>query len=262
METEINVLKKVNLNKPLMIEGLPGVGNVGRIASEYLIKELGAEKFAEIYSPRFMPFALLQKGVADLLKARFYYYKNKNGRDLIFLVGDSQSSDEGYGHYELAEKIMDFAKKQGVKEIITIGGIATGEIEEKEPKVYGAVSHESMVKKYEKYDIDIENVTSKTGMIVGITGLLVGMGKYKNVKILCLMGETTGFPILTDPKSAEKILKTLMKILDLDLDLSKMDKRVKKMEKFLKRLENVQQQALKQLKPKKGKDQQDIRYIG
>lgn len=260
METEIIVNKKVKLNNPVLIEGLPGVGNVGRIAAEYFIKELEAKKFAELYSPRFMPFVVLQKGTVDLLKAKFYYYKNKKGRDIIILVGDSQSSDEGYGHYEIAEKIINFAKKQGVKEIITLGGLATGEIEEKTPEVYGAVSHESTIEKYEKYGIKIKNISSKTGMIVGVTGLLVGLGRYRNIKTLCLMGETTGFPILTDPKSAEEILKVLFKILDLKLDLSKLEKRVKKMEKFLKRLETVQQQAVKQLKSKKSKE--NVRYIG
>ena len=32
------------LNKPVFIEGLPGIGNVGKIAVDFLIEELGAKK--------------------------------------------------------------------------------------------------------------------------------------------------------------------------------------------------------------------------
>ena len=53
MRTEIRELKRVRLRKPVLIEGLPGLAMVGRLAVGYLIEALGAEKFAELYSPHF-----------------------------------------------------------------------------------------------------------------------------------------------------------------------------------------------------------------
>ena len=47
MPTEIRVLEKPKLNAPVFIEGLPGIGYVGRNAAGYLIEELKAKKFAE-----------------------------------------------------------------------------------------------------------------------------------------------------------------------------------------------------------------------
>lgn len=45
--------EKPELKNPILIEGLPGVGNVGKLAAEHLIDEIGAKKFADIYSTDF-----------------------------------------------------------------------------------------------------------------------------------------------------------------------------------------------------------------
>ena len=72
METTIKELKKPpKLNNPLFIEGLPGVGNVGRISAGYLSDELKAVKFADLFSPHFYPFVLLnQESEIHILKFR------------------------------------------------------------------------------------------------------------------------------------------------------------------------------------------------
>ena len=52
-KTVILEKEKIELNNPILISGLPGLGMVGNIAVKYLIKQLKAEKFAELYSPHF-----------------------------------------------------------------------------------------------------------------------------------------------------------------------------------------------------------------
>ena len=41
------------LENPIFVQGLPGFGNVGRIAAHLLIKFFDAKPFAELYSPTF-----------------------------------------------------------------------------------------------------------------------------------------------------------------------------------------------------------------
>lgn len=264
METNIKVIKKVKPKNPILVEGLPGIGNVGRISAQYLIDKLGAEKIAELYSPYFLPFTVLHGPVAEILKNEFYYWENPDGNDLIILVGDSQCSESNTeGHYDIAEKVLDFCQELGVKKIFTLGGFGSGQIEDIEDiEVLGAATHEDMVEEYEKYGIDFKSSISRVGMIVGISGLLLGLGKKRGMKGICLMGETTGYPIITDPRAAEKLLKPLIKILNIDLDLSKLDEKSKEMEEFLKKIQSVQEKALKKLvkKGKKGKD--ELSYIG
>ena len=45
--------KTPKLNMPIFIEGLPGIGNVGKIAVDFLIDELKAKKLYEITSYAF-----------------------------------------------------------------------------------------------------------------------------------------------------------------------------------------------------------------
>ena len=263
--TVIRAFEKPKLKNPVLIEGLPGVGNIGRVAVGYLIEELGAKKFAQLYSEHFFPFVMLHENFQiHLLKNEFYYWnaKKPNQRDLIMLIGDCQSLST-QGHYDVTEKILDFVEKLGVKEMFTVGGLATGEIEDK-PKVIGAVSHKELAKKYSKSGIDF-SAGDRVGYIVGASGLFLGLGKERGMKGVCLLGETSGFPIVTDPKAADSVLEILTKILNIRIDMSKLDKRVADMEKFIKKVEDLQRKALTQISkeekaPVEGKEQ--LRYIG
>ncbi|MBR1610365.1 MAG: PAC2 family protein, partial [Methanobrevibacter sp.] len=60
--TEITVLEEIELDNPIFIEALPGLGHVGKLAADHLIDELGGVKFAEIYSPTFPPQVLVKDG--------------------------------------------------------------------------------------------------------------------------------------------------------------------------------------------------------
>lgn len=264
MTTKIVELEKPKLKNPLFIEGLPGVGNVGRIAAGYLVEELKAKKFAELYSSHFMPFVMLhQSSAVHVLKNEFYYWKAKqrDQRDLIILIGDSQSIDPE-GHYEIVEIILDYVSKLDVKDMFTLAGLSIGETKEK-PKVIGAVSEPELTEKYKKYGIDFE-AGAKVGTIVGASGLLLGLGKVRNIKGICLLGETVGFPIIPDPKSAEILLKVLIKILNIKIDTSKIEKKVKEMEEFIKKVEDVQRKALGQMlrAPPEKAEKEKLSYIG
>jgi uncharacterized protein (TIGR00162 family) len=265
MSTKIVESEKPKLKEPIFIAGLPGVGNVGRIAAGYLAEQLKAKKFADLYSSHFMPFVLLhQSSAVHVLKNEFYFWKaqKKNQRDVIILIGDSQSADPE-GHYEIVDEILKYIKSLGVKEMFTLAGLSVGE-QSKTPKVIGAVSDTELTTKYKNIGIDFD-AGSRVGTIVGASGLLLGLGRQYDMKGTCLLGETVGFPIIPDPKSAEELLKVLLKILNLKIDLSKLDDKVKEMEDFIKKIEDVQRRAVGQMmKPpeEKGEQKDKLSYIG
>jgi len=64
--TVVYETEDLGLEAPIMVEGLPGVGNVGKLATEHLIAEVGAKKFANIYSKYFPPQVLVEEnGIED-----------------------------------------------------------------------------------------------------------------------------------------------------------------------------------------------------
>lgn len=256
METTIKILEKPKLRKPVLVEGLPGIGNVGRVAAGYLVSELKMKKFAELYSPHFLPLVILQNdAVANMLKCEFYYHRGE--RDTIILTGDTQSITPE-GHYEICDRILDFADKIGVREIITLGGFAEGK-EILEPRVIGAVNDKKLLKKYDKIGVDFGK-EHPIGTIVGASGLLLGLAKTRDMDGLCLMGETFGLPLITDPKAADAVLHVLVKILGVKVDMSKLENTIKEMEERIEKTDKIHKKMLQQLS--KTSKSEDIKYIG
>jgi len=238
METFIVEKDKPELKNSILIEGLPGVGLVGKIAVDYMISELKAKKFADLYSP-YMPHQALikRKSEVELIKNEFYYYRGK--KDIIFLAGEAQAVDI-FGHYEITSKILDYVEKYDVHDIFNLGGFAT---KEGGNRVFGAVTDPKIVKKYEKLNITF----MREGSIVGAAGLLLGMGRLKGLKGVCLLGECPGY--LVAPKAAKAVLEVITKILDIEMNFEKLDERVKKTEEFLeniKLLETTEEKSIKE----------------
>jgi len=267
MATKILELQKPKLKNPVMIVGLPGVGNVGRIAAGYLIEELKAVKFAELNSSHFMPFVLLQKGAAvHVINHEFYYWRaEKSGqRDMVIMIGDSQSIDPE-GHYEIVEEVLRYAKAVGVTEIVTLAGLGVGQKKDA-PKVVGVVNDPAVAKRYKDSGMDF-SAGDRVGTIVGAAGLLIGLGRQHGIDGLCVLGETSGVPLIPDPKAAEAVLRVLVRMLKVKVDTSRIQKKVKEMEAFIERVESVQQKAvmqlLKQQMPEAAKkDDKELTYIG
>lgn len=249
---------KPKLKNPVFIEGLPGFGQVGRLAAEHLVKELKAVKFGELLCTSFPPEVFIEKdGIVKLIKNEFFYSKKAN---VIILVGDSQSTDVR-GQYELSDAILDVAGKYGTKLVFTLGGYATGVLKET-PSVFGAATSKELIKKYEKYGIIFRTETER-GSIVGASGLIIGLAPLRDMGGICLMGETPGHPLFVDAKSAEAVLAILGKILGVKIDMKELEERAKEIEKFRTTVQQMMQKASKGAHEKeKAAIQEQLRYIG
>lgn len=254
-ETFIKELAKVELKNPVLIEGLPGLGLVGKIAAKYLIKQLKAQRLAYLYSPHFPYFVLVsKKGSVRLLRGAFYFWKNEEGKnDLIIFTGDSQAQTIE-GQYEISNKILDFAKQYNVKLVITIGGYRV-EVKDK-PKVIAAATSQNLLDQAIKADAVISPMGSP---IVGTAGLILGLAPFKKIDALCLLGETRGY--LPDPKAAKSVLEVLLKLLGLSLDLSGLDEEIAKAERMVARLQKIEERRILQAEELRREEGKKITYI-
>jgi len=235
-EIEVHELKKVKLNKPIMVEGLPGVGNVGKLVAEHMILELNAEKIIEIYSPHFPPQVLVNDdGTVRLCKNEIYAWKSKK-HDLLIVSGDQQSVTNE-GHYLMAEWLLDFAQQYDVSRIYTLGGYGIGQLVEKQT-VLGAANDPELVKEMKDYGVEFHE-GEPGGSIVGASGLLLGLGKLRGIPGVCLLGLTSGY--LVDPKSAQAVLKILSRALSLEIDMQALEERAEEMERVVERLREMEQ---------------------
>ncbi len=254
-QTEIIITKKPDLKNPIFVEGLTGIGHIGRSAVSYLIDKLGAIKFGEIYSNHFPHIAIVNdSGEMELLTNELYYLKSKGKQpDIIFLTGHTQSITPE-GHYEVAYKIVDLIRQYNVKELITIGGYGVGDLID-DPLVLGIPTNKKLKSKYEKFGVIFEH---SVGQVVGATGLLLAVGKRFGLNGVCLLGETPGF-LLSDPKATEKVLNVLERILNIKIDYTDLNKKIKEAEKVIKKVQELQGQILQN---QKGDKDKDTGYIG
>ena len=124
-------LRKISnppLENPIFVQGLPGFGNVGRIAAHLLIKFFSAKPFAELYSPSFPDYvAINPKGIATLPRYEFFYAPMEKN-NLVIMTGEIQPSfDDVVAHYTVCDSILDFVETLGCKFIITMGGVPVTE---------------------------------------------------------------------------------------------------------------------------------------
>ncbi|MBZ9570032.1 proteasome assembly chaperone family protein [Methanobrevibacter sp. TMH8] len=254
-DTEINILEEIELNNPIFIEALPGIGHVGKLAADHIIDELDATKFAELYSYHFPPQVFVDEdGLVENMVNEFYYLKSQgeDNKDYIILVGNSQAlSPEG--QYQLSGEILDFVEKFGVKEMYTLGGLATGHPIE-ESRVFGAATDIEIIETLKELNIEIR---SADGGIVGASGLLLGLGKLRNIKGACLMGETPGYFI--DAEAAEAILDKLAIILNIEINTDKLDERAEETRKMISKAQKMEQEMMNKTL---GSGEDDLRYIG
>ena len=237
------------LNSPVLIEGLPGLGLVGKIAIRHLIKQLKAKKFAYLYSPHFPYFVLVnKKGNVRLLRGAFYYVKDPNIKhDVILFTGDSQSQTIE-GQYDIAEKMLTFAKKHNVQTIVTIGGYRMESTDK--PKVIAAGTNQNILDQA----MNAGATVSSTGSpIVGTAGLILGLARFKQINALCLLGETRGY--LPDPLSARSVIEVLKNMFNLNVDMATLDEEVNKADKMVTRLQKIEEtRALQAVETRKEED--------
>ena len=175
------------LENPIFVEGLTGLGNVGMIAARNFIESTGAKVFAELYAPYFPDYVVVKKD-GTCHPPRYLFYAAKTGKShYIILTGDSQPSmEDNLAHYDIYDEILNFVEKHGSKFIVTMGGVTT-------PKpgneIYIAATSEKLAQKHLDKGVKIYS----EGRIIGATGLLLGLAKRREWKGICLLGPATGF---------------------------------------------------------------------
>ena len=198
-----------SLENPVFVQGLPGFGNVGRIAAHLLIKFCEAKPFAELYSPSFPDYvSISSKGITYLPKYEFYAAPMEKN-NIVIMTGETQPSfDDVLAHYQVCSEIVDFAEKLGCHFMVTMGGVP---ITEEKAQVYVAATSSKLATEF----MEKGAVIYSKGRIVGGTGLTLALAKERRLDGICLLGTTTGFK--ADRGAGFLVFKFLMKALGKEI---------------------------------------------
>ncbi|MEM1944613.1 MAG: PAC2 family protein, partial [Nitrososphaerota archaeon] len=197
----------------VLVEGLPGIGLVAKVAVAYMVKQMRVRRICRLFSPHFPSLGYVTEG--RLVFSFADIYLSEGSPPILFLYGNSQPSTS-YGQYDFCEKVLNFSKGIGCNTIITIGGYGKDNVSERR-EIYCSSTDPKLLEEW----LRKVNGIYYTGQIVGAAGLLavlaaeVGM---RNFSMLVEAGEMT-----PDFYAARRAIEATGRILELDITVPTVD---------------------------------------
>jgi len=222
---------------PIIIEGFPGVGLIGTITTEYLIKHLDAKSIGHIWSKNLSPVAAIHDSKI-IQPLEIFYAKKKN-----IIILHAMTEIKGL-EWEISDTLQELYRILKAKEIISIEGIM-GESGKNEAYYYTNVP--TSAKK-----LGNKAKPLKEGIIMGVTAAI--LLKAKTMKTTGVFVETHSK--LPDSRSSAIILEVLGDYLNLKIDTKPLLKAATEFEGKLKDYVGKMQTATKT------KNKKSVDYMG
>ncbi len=219
-EVKVYEIKRIDLKGATVIDGFPSVGLVSSIVANYLINFLKMEQVGIIDSIYF-PTVSLVRDSEPLNPVRIY-------------AGERVTSSEGFSDQivtfisefqpppnlikPIAHTVLDWAEEQRCKLLISPEGLVidketsgeeskNNEEEENHVDVYGIGSTKRAKSLLETHGVSLFD----EGVITGVAGVLLNLGKSRDFDVICLMAEA--HPDYPDARAAAQVIETINKIL-------------------------------------------------
>ena len=252
--SELAVFSKPKMSSPILVAGLPGIGLVSKLATDNLVKSLGAKPLALLHSPHFPNQVLaLKSGKLRTFSMKFYHAK-AGKRDVVVLTGDLQPLTVE-GQYEVTARVLNYFKSLGGRTVVSMAGFATNKKSDK-PKIFCSTTS----KKFLATLVSMGGaVNEQVVPIVGMAGMIPALSKLYGLKGACLLVETPG--TIADAGGAAHLTRLLSKIFDAKISTADLEKRAKKASKIIEKMEKQAQAAEQSAYVGAKADHDTMRYI-
>ena len=234
---DIKLLKKP-LN-PIVIEGFPGFGLVGTIASEFLIEHLKPELIGRYWFEE-LPSTIAIHNQKVIEPVGIYHCKKTN-----IVIIHSISGAAGI-EWKAADVVLEIANRLRAKELISLEGVGSA-IESEESNVFYYTNNRKADKKLGS--IGLKPLSE--GIIMGVTAAII---LKSSIQTTCLFAETHS--ALPDSKASAKIIETLDKYLGLKVDYKPLLEQAERFERKLKEL------LQKSIKAADMQEKKQLSYVG
>lgn len=207
-------LRRVELKDGILVQGLPGIGLAGKLAVDYIVRELKLPKIAELITDGL----LLHSNVAIFVDDEsifhlpaYEFYLLEAQRNAVFVTAPAQPI--AWMQYEVADYILDYFQSIGGQEVVSVCGTTMGEGE----GVYFAAATEGIREELIKMGFK----PSPGGVITGACGLLPALAALRGLKSYVLMGFVNQLEL--DPAAAKRLVQALSKLLGVTVDMKNLD---------------------------------------
>ncbi|UCE13792.1 MAG: PAC2 family protein [Candidatus Heimdallarchaeota archaeon] len=249
--TYLHRIADVKINPPaVVIQGLPGMGLIGKIAASYLIKYFKAQEIARIYSSFFPPVVQIDSETSMGRLARLEIYAiTETNPNLLILTGDAQPHDIGI--IQVLNSVLDYVMEFNAETLICLGGLR---VHDEGPEVAGFGYDKDTLDWLEAHDVTL----LKGGEVTGAVGVLSALAAERKLRSFGLLGKLTLAG--TDPLASKALLKKLASLYELDMDLDDLELTIKEAQAKNERITQLAQEVLDEGE-EKGKDREPGYYI-
>jgi proteasome assembly chaperone (PAC2) family protein len=258
-EFRLNTLREIpsDIDKSVVLIGMPGIASVGKLCISSLIKSLNAEKIAELFCSDFPPHVLVETdGTLYVPRTSIYYRRLEDGgtKDLFFITGDYQPTTS-IGVYEFADFVAKKCAEFKAELIIATAAFVRDNLPEI-PNVFISSTSQDTLESFMKAD---KAQLFKNGTVTGANGIIPAMAAtlYDMIGVCCL-GETA--PVLnSDPRAARAIIEVLNQVLHISTDTNSL---TPFLDELIEKIEPVFREAKNQLDMNRMRDRsRDQPYI-
>lgn len=220
-----------------VVAAFPSVGLVSTITATYLITMLPVDQVCALESDEFPSLSMIY---AKKPKFPARVYASKDPRLAIFICEMPLPMST---HRPVAYALLKWAHDHGCRQVVPLEGLpaepdapVTGE-----PPVWGVGSTDRARAELDKRGI----AQLETGMITGVTGVLLNEGRWRNSEVIALLAEARSD--MPDARAGVALVRALDILLpEISIDLAPLQDQAKALENHLTRLK---QQAKPIVKP-------------
>jgi len=212
--------RPIDISGYTLIEGFPGMGLVGTIATKYLSEKLDCREAGFIISETFLPIIRVHNGI-PIHPSRIYV----SDKHKIVLLVSEQVVPQSYTD-RMSKAIADWIQKKKIKRVISLSGIRAMPQNEGKATVYGIASDEASKKMLLQYNVEI----IKEGITSGITALMMLEFKDRALEAFSLLGNVQ---IAADYKASAALIEKLNEMFSFNIDTAPLKKEARETEKAL-----------------------------
>jgi len=234
---EINLKKRPK--HPIIVEGFPGFGLVGSIATEFLIEHCKCEEIGSHYFDKLPATLAVHEG--RIIRPLNIHYNEEHNLVIIHAISGGPGLE-----WEISDFVLELAKQLEAKEIVSLEGVGSVQASE-ESKVFYVTSDQSKTEHLKNLGMD----ELKEGILVGVTSALL---MKSHIPITALFAETHSE--LPDSKASAKVVEKLNALLNLNIDTHPLLEQAEKFEEKLNSI--IKQGASTQSELKK----KQLSYVG
>jgi len=205
-----------------LITGFHGIGLVGFIAVDFMVRKLKAEKIGWAYMD-YMPAVVFIDG--DKAEMPVEFYRKSISFMKVNVIMERETMNEFIG-----EVLGELRKK--IKEIVVIGGLA---VEGKDvygvSNTYGRKIMEKMGLKKLKREITVFGPMASTLIY----------GEKNRIPVVCVLPAAN--PSIPDPEAASRAIRKVCEFYGLEIPTEDLEKEAKRIESRIKELEKKDEMA-------------------